>query len=308
MTRRRALGVARLLFVLLALASAWWGFRGRWGEIGAAVAGTGPARLAGAVACAAAGLVVTAGLWRLLLRWAGTDVGAREASSVFLVGQLGKYVPGSVWNVVAQAQLGRRHGVPARSSAAASLVFLLVHTASGLVVGAVLVLLGAVGLPAGTSPLWAWAALLVGAGALAPPLLRWLLGRLAGAGPRPAPGIGGVGAALVLMAVVWVSYGTSLLLLVPEPARPPGLPAATAVFALAHAIGVLVVVAPAGVGAREAVVVALLSPLLGPTDAVAAALLSRTAHALADFLVAAAAAGWERATHPGRVAPAGALR
>ncbi len=301
MTRRRALGAARLVFVLLTLAFAWWGFRGRWGEIGAAASTTGPLRLAGAVACATAGLVLTGLLWRLLLRWLGSDVGVRDAASVFFVGQLGKYVPGSVWSIAVQARLGRRHGVPARSSATASLVFLLVHTATGLLAGGLLVLLGAIDLPAGASPLLAWLAVLVGAASLAPPLLRRVADRLAGRGVDAVLGGPELVRALGLMAAVWALHGASLLLLVPGGGGSPGLAGAVAAFALAHAVGVLVVLAPAGVGAREAVLVALLSPVVGVPGAAAVALLSRVAQALADFLVAAGAVGCARI---GRVRPA----
>lgn len=51
-------------------------------------------------------------------------------------------------------------------------------------------------------------------------------------------------------------------------------------FALSYAVGVVVVVAPAGVGAREAIFILLLTPL---------ALLARVVHTAADALLAA---GW----------------
>ena len=65
-------------------------------------------------------------------------------------------------------------------------------------------------------------------------------------------------------------------------------------FALAHAAGVLLIVAPAGLGAREGVLIALLVPMVGVPSAAAAALLARLVHALADFLIAGAAAAWAR--------------
>jgi uncharacterized membrane protein YbhN (UPF0104 family) len=304
-TRQSVLRGARALFVVVALACAWWGFRGRWVEVGDAVAATGPLRLAGAVALAALGLALTGLLWRLLLRWVGSDVGPRDAAAVFFVGQLGKYVPGSVWSVAAQAQLGRRHAVPARSSVTASAVFLLVHTATGLLLGGLLLAVG----ESGTVPVtYAVLAALVGAVALAPPLLRRLADRMAG--HRTRFGTKELAVTSALMAAVWALYGGSLLLLAPasEPGA-PGLVGSTAAFALAHAVGVLVVVAPAGVGAREGVLVALLAPALGVPGAAAVALLSRVAHAAADILVAllasmaAGPAGAGRAAGRTEVAP-----
>lgn len=293
MTRQRALRGARTTFVLLALACAWWGFRGRWSEVADAIAETGPLRLAAATALVLPGLALTGVLWRRLLRWTGSEVGTLDAAAVFFVGQLGKYVPGSVWSVAAQAQLGRRHGVPARSSVAASSVFLVVHTATGLLLGGLLLAL------AGSGPVpYAAAAAVVGAVALAPPVLRRLADRLSGRGTR----LGGreVAVACGLMAGTWLAYGASLAVLASgSGADAPHLVGAAAAFALAHAAGVLVVLAPAGLGAREGVLVALLAPALGVPGAAAVALLSRVVHALADFLVAGVVVGvvggWARA-------------
>ncbi|GAA5123352.1 hypothetical protein GCM10023339_43080 [Alloalcanivorax gelatiniphagus] len=302
MTRQRALHGARVAFVLLTVAGAWWGFRDRWDEVGGALAGTGPLRLAAAVALTALDLAVTGVLWRLLLRGVGSEVGVRDAAAVFFVGQLGKYVPGSVWSIAVQAQLGRRHDVPARSSVTASAVFLLVHTATGLLLGGLLLAAdGSAHVPVAYAVL----AAVVGAVVLAPPLLRRLADLLAGQGTRF--GTRELATATALMAAVWLLYGGALLLLVPASADAGtgagsiSLVAATAAFALAHAAGVLVVLAPAGVGAREGVLVVLLAPALGVPAAAAVALLSRVAHALADFTVAGLAAAWAR--HGRRGAP-----
>lgn len=290
-----------MLVVLLALVGAWWGFRGRWAEVAAALAATGPLRLAAAVALAVVGLALTGVLWRRLLGCTGSGVGVLDAAAVFFVGQLGKYVPGSVWSVAVHAQLGRRHDVPARSSVAASSLFLVVHTATGLLLGGLLLA------PEGAGPVpdaTVAIAVVVGAAALAPPVLRRLADRLCGRGTR----FGGrdVAAVLALMAGTWLAYGASLTVLVPgSSGSAPSLVSAAGTFALAHAAGVLVVLAPAGLGAREGVLVALLAPALGVPGAAAVALLSRVVHALADFLVAGAAA-WARPgrrTRPGDAVP-----
>lgn len=297
MTRQRALGAARGGFVLLTVAFAWWGFRGRWSEVGAAVTTTGPLRVVAAVGCAVAGLALTGLVWRLLTRSVGAEVGVRDASAIFFVGQLGKYVPGSVWTVVAQAHLGRRHHVPGRSSLTASAVFLGVHTATGLLLGGMLVAAGTLdgGVPDGLRPL-PYAAAAAGLLALTPPVVRRLSERLAGRDSRSTFGAAELVRSLALMTATWLLYGGSLSLLVPGTGPDsPGFAAAVAAFALAHAVGVLVVFAPAGVGAREAVLVALLAPALGVPGAAAVALLSRLAHALADFVLAGAATAWSRA-------------
>lgn len=275
---------ARIVFVLLVIGFAWWGFAGRWAEIGHAVAATGAVRLCVAVVCAAVGLALTGVLWRSLLARLGSPVPLRDAGAVFFVGQLGKYVPGSVWSFAVQAQLGRRHGVPARSSVTASALFLILHTFSGLVLGGLLVAGGVVS----TDLDLVWWLLLVAGGAVAmtPPVLRVLGRRLSGVDVA-APDLL---RSLVLMTVVWACYGAGLWVLLPT----TDLLAAVAAFALAHAAGVLLVFAPAGLGAREAVLIALLAPAVGVPAAAAAALLARVAHSIGDFALAAAAAAWSR--------------
>jgi uncharacterized membrane protein YbhN (UPF0104 family) len=162
--------------------------------------------------------------------------------------------------------------------------------------GGLLAVGGALAVPGDLGAL-PYAAVVVGAAALAPPLLRRLADRSAGNGVRSRIGAAQLAWSVALMAVVWACYGASLLLLVPGSAGgPPGAVGAAAAFALAHAVGVLVVLAPAGVGAREGVLVALLAPALGVPGAAAVALLSRVVHALADFLVAGAAAAWARSS------------
>jgi len=61
-------------------------------------------------------------------------------------------------------------------------------------------------------------------------------------------------------------------------------------FALAWSAGLLVVIAPAGVGVREAVLVAALSPVLDSADALVVALASRLFMSVGDFVLAAASA------------------
>lgn len=291
--RARALDLARLGFVLITIAFAWWGFQGRWGEIGAAMAQIGLLRLALALLGAVCGLALTGLLWQRLLAALGSPVRTADAARVFFVGQLGKYVPGSVWTFAAQAQLGRRHEVPARSSVSASALFLLVHVFSAVLLGGLLAALGFLDTDLWVG--WWWLAVFAAIVALAPATLRTLGARIAGKGVAPQLTGSNVVGAVAAMGLVWVAYGFSLWWLLPDLelslASAAGVVAA---FALAHAAGVLLIVAPAGLGAREGVLIALLVPMVGVPSAAAAALLARLVHALADFLIAGAAAAWAR--------------
>ena len=286
MTRARALDTARILFVLLSVGFAWWGFRGHWGEIGDALADTSPAGLAAAVIVTMIGLWLTALLWRRLLAGLGSPVPERPASAIFLIGQLGKYIPGSVWSFAAQAQLGSRRHIPARRTVTASGLFLLLHTATGVVLGTAAAATGVLEVP---GPVWLWAlgtvASLV---CLLPPVVRGIGGLVAGA--RVEFGAGDLGYAVAVMAGVWLAYGVGVLaLLGPDRSNLTDLVVVTAAFAISHVAGVLLVVAPAGLGAREVVLIALLDPLVGLGAAVAVSLLARVVHTAADFAIAALA-------------------
>jgi uncharacterized membrane protein YbhN (UPF0104 family) len=293
-TRARALRIARILFVLLTVGFAWWGFRGRWGEIGDALADTDPLGLAVALLVTVAGLGLTALLWRHLLARCGSTVPEPAASAIFLVGQLGKYIPGSVWTFAAQAQLGARHDVPPRRSVAASGIFLLLHTATGALLGAVAVTTGLLDAP---GPRWLWALGAVGCLlGLLPPVLHRIARLVAGEPVRYDAR--DLGIALAAMAGVWLAYGVGVLALLGlDRAGPADLPLVVAAFALSHVAGVLLVVAPAGLGAREAVLIALLDPVAGVDAAIAVALLARVVHTTSDFAIAGLA--WLRARPPG---------
>ena len=57
------------------------------------------------------------------------------SARLYFLTQIGKYLPGSVWPVVAQMELGREEGVPAARSGVAAALNLLVGIATGIVIG-----------------------------------------------------------------------------------------------------------------------------------------------------------------------------
>ena len=191
--------------------------------------------------------------------------------------------------------MAARRSVPSRVTVAAGLLFLGYHVTTAVVLGATTLLLGAVTSP---WPVWLSVLLLVGAVlGLLPAVVgrvgRWVTGR------PVSVGVGDTAVALALMTVAWAAYSAGLVLLSPSSSW-RDLAALGGAFALAYAVGVVVVLAPAGVGAREGVFVLLLSPLLDVADATALALLARVVHTVADGVMAA---GWyvaARRAGPGR--------
>lgn len=280
----RALLALRVVFLAAVAGCAWLGLRGRFDEVGDALADTSAAGVAAALLLVVLGLAATGLVWLRVMGCLGVALPPRVGLATFFVGQLGKYIPGSVWSIGAQAQMAGRHAVPARATVAAGLVFLGYHLVTGVVLGLGVVLLG--GLDA-SWPGWVTVLGLLGAVAgLTPRVVELATVRLA----RRQAVITRSDTCVVLglMTLAWTAYSTALVLI--SPGAPwSDLAAYGAAFALAYAVGVVVVVAPAGVGAREAVFVLLLAPVTTVAAATALALLARVLHTAADGLVAALA-------------------
>jgi uncharacterized membrane protein YbhN (UPF0104 family) len=282
--RSRLVRGARWLFLVAVLVGAGLAFRGYGDEILAAIGSTPAAAVAGAALLVVLGLLLTSVAWLTLLAAFGHALPGGVGRSVFFVGQLGKYVPGGVWSIGAHAHLAHEHGVPLRVTASTSLSFLGLNLATaGVVVGGA----AAAGVDVGPLTAPAGAALAVGGlVALVPVVVNRLAGLVAGATlrlrRRDVLGL------VALMGLTWSCYAGAVVVLSPDPAW-SALPTAGAAFALAYTIGVAVVVAPAGVGAREVTLVALLSPTLGVGGAGAVAILTRLLHTAADLLLAAIA-------------------
>jgi len=124
------LAVAGLFLVTIAVVLA-----GQWGQARPLLP-----RLSAPVVLAAwvpvlAGIYATFRSWRAALADLGGRLPHAGAMRVFYLGQLGKYVPSTVWPVVTQMRLGRDYRVPPRASGAAFAVFMLVLVGTGLLVG-----------------------------------------------------------------------------------------------------------------------------------------------------------------------------
>lgn len=286
--------VVRLAFVAVAAAFGVVALATQWDGIRHALTCLPPALVVAALLLAMAALLTSMLMWRLLLAGLGSSLPVRVAARVLFVSQLGKHLPGSVWPMLAQMELGRDHGVPRRRSATVFVLMMLFSLATGLL------------LAAGTLPFAAgaeirgfrWAFLLIPLLlALAHPrVLNPLIGRLLRLVRRPElerPLSGRTSALAALAGLAqWVLYGVHAWLLAVGLGADPGaaLPLAFGGFALAWCVGFLVVVTPAGLGVRELVLVAAFSPVLDTTDALVVAVASRVLLTVSDLLLAGAGA------------------
>jgi uncharacterized membrane protein YbhN (UPF0104 family) len=284
----RPLDLLRWAFLVLVLGFAAWGLHDQGDELLAVVRDTSPAGLAVAAALVVAGLLVTSVAWLRLLAGYGHTMPRGQGRAVFFVGQLGKYIPGSVWSMGAHAELARGFDVPMRATVGTSLMFLWLNLAtSGLVAGS-FALSGAWEPPV---PAWLVVLGLLACVAGLTPALVNRVGRLRLSWPT-------LGLLVLLMAVTWTCYAGAVIAIAPEPSAAL-FPVAAGAFTTAYAVGVLVVVAPAGVGAREVTLVALLAPVTGVTTATALALLTRALHTGGDLLLALGSWALARATRRG---------
>lgn len=257
----------------------------------------GRTALAGVLAVAAT--MCLARVWLALLDGLGVEVGRRDAAAVFYLSQLGKYVPGSVWPVLAQVHLGARWGASRRVMLGAGLLLLVMVTTTGISVGAVLLPWAS---PNGIRRYWWLLALLVPLAALLHPrALVAVLDRLSlwSGGQRLEARVSGrgVGRAWLWAMLGWMLLGGHLSVLMSAygPLRPTDVAAAVGGIGLAWAAGVAFVPAPAGVGVREGVLLLALGPTAGVEAALAVAVASRMLLVIADVALAATSVaryGW----------------
>lgn len=257
----------------------------------------------GIVRALVATVFVFAGLWSSEIAWhRGVEtlagpLPAPSARQVFFISQLGKYLPGAVWPVLAQLDAARRHRMDVTRMGAASLLFLGLHLLTGLLLVVVLV-------PLATPDLlrtrYAWILVLV------PPTValfipRVLSGILRKAGRllnRPTLPAEALGWSAILrpsgwLMLTWLTYGLAATIITAPLAAGVGplelAAVATGGFALSWIVGLLVLPAPAGVGAREVVLVLALAPVTGLVAATSIAAVLRVIHTLGDLSLAGVA-------------------
>jgi len=220
-----------------------------------------------------AAMTAYAMVWGPALRAAG----GRPVSgmiAIFYAGGLGKYLPGGAWQYVGRAGLLVRRGVlvgPASgslvleafaSAAAAALLAPVAAGARGLIAAAAAVVVVLV---------------LAKVGALAR-----LIRRVPGFGAMELDRLPGLVARYF---AVWLLFGVAFWLTARALFDVPAdqVLKYAGVFAAAWVAGFVVVIAPGGLGVREAVIVALLQGSLGEAEAIVLATASRIAFTLVDL-------------------------
>jgi len=282
----------RLAFGLLAVGLLSYAIVDQWHLVAPRFGELSTAGLAISSVAVLAGMYAMLKTWQVTVAGLGSPLGLVPAGRIFFLGQLGKYVPGSIWPVVVQMELGADVGVP-RATSVLTLVFIyLLYSTSAALVSAVC-------LPWVTDlvPIWLAAlAFLAGVALLLPPVLNRLIAfglRLLRQQRPPRMRSRAVFTSFGWALVMWACFGVHILALARD-LHPPLtwhlVLLSVGGYTLAWICGFLFVLAPAGGGVRELVLTALLAGTIGHDAGFAVALVSRLMMTVADLVCALAAA------------------
>ena len=274
MTRRAILVLLRVAFVAAVLAYATNAIVGQWGALRAHAAALEPrwglVALSGAIVLAAYALLVAT--WRAMLGAWGASLPLADAAEIWFVSNLGKYIPGKVWQIAAMGAMAQRRGVSPVAAAGSALLVNLANIVSGFAV----VLVTGAGVLRLSHPQGARIAvvlvLLVLAGLLALPVLMPALARVAGSilrRPLELPRIPprAIWLATLGTGAAWVIYGVAFQLLAlalgaaPSAASTGAAPGYVAAYTSSYLIGYLSLVTPGGIVVRETMLVEGLAAL-----------------------------------------------
>lgn len=215
----------------------------------------------------------------------GIGIGYVEAFRLYNLSQLGKYLPGSIWQFVGRAAAYRHLGAgfaPIRDALLCESLWIVVGSAA---VGALLTGPAIVAILAGSvSTFVAWwlgagfalAALAVLAAAIWKRALLHRYALLALPPPR----------AVLVQACIWVLLGLAFWVLARACGLSVGPLFAIGLFAAGYAVGFLVPIAPAGLGIRDAVLTLGLMPYVPAGEALAVTVMARIVYLFVDLALA----------------------
>ena len=217
--------------------------------------------------------------WNLLLGGTGGTLDAAASSRIFLVSQFAKYLPGNVGHLIGRIVLARNAGVPVRSASAA----MLLETVCVLLAASLLVLVAIVsGMLSFEAAPW----LLAGSLGIAGVGSAIAFALLARSEDRPKVRLGTIGAAIVLLCLVFLLISAAQIVLLKGDApfdwSQAGLLASAVI--VSWLAGFLAPGAPAGLGVREVGLVAFLYGTIPQEEVLIAATAMRIVTLIGDLV------------------------
>jgi uncharacterized membrane protein YbhN (UPF0104 family) len=287
--RRIATGVISVVLTLTAIATIGWWIGQHHNAVWRALSSISPLAMLAAAALVGCGSLLTMLSWRELTVPSDSGFGMRAASAFFFSTQLGKYLPGGgVWPVIAQSYLADTLGRSRSQMITAASVNLGVSMLTRILLAAGMA-------PVLAPELW-WVPLAALAGFL---VLLFLPGqvivlasrlpKLRTVDARAAKALGGrIRRSACYSAAGWVVIGLQVYVLILAAGGDPlhTLYPAVAALALATVLSSVVVFFPAGIGARELIMVGMLSQLVDQPSALAITVVSRLVTATVEIALA----------------------
>ncbi|RZS45168.1 hypothetical protein EV193_1011055 [Herbihabitans rhizosphaerae] len=291
--RTLAITWLRRLLIAAVVAGATYYVVTRWDEMWAALSRVPWYMAAASQLAVIIGVLLGAFSWRVVVNDLGAPVSKTRAGQIYLVSQLGKYVPGSVWAYVLQIELGKKVGIPRARMFVSSLVQVGVSVVAMLT-------LGMIALPrmldANPRATWLYAALPVSLIVLHPKVLTWGVNLvLKVLRKRPldhALRLTTIAKTLGVSVLSYTLFGAHLWLLATGDGTPhlDVLLISVGAVAVGLVAGLLFFIVPSGAGARDVLIATALAPAIGLDAAAAFALASRVMFTVAELGSAGVAA------------------
>lgn len=237
-----------------------------------------PVPLAAATLLLLLAYFVSGAIWGVMVRdLGGPTLPFGDSVRMFMIANLGRYLPGKLWQLAGLATLAKGRGVPAATATAAAV---LGH-------GLALVAASAIGMGAflsGPEAYRVWGTIgAIGIGALVvllsvPPVFRRIADlwfrvsrRKAGSDLRSLHGLRWLG----LYVANWMMYALAFWGLSVSLGLEGGLIPVASAFAAAYVLGYLMLFAPAGLGPREGFLILFLTPHIGAVSSGLIAVVAR---------------------------------
>ena len=305
--KSRLITWARRILLLAVVGGAGYYLVTRWDEVWATLSKVPWYSAVLSLVAVTLGILSSTAAWQNIVDDLGKPIGRVRGSQIFLVSQLGKYVPGAVWAYVLQMELGKKVGLARARMFVSSLVQVGVGVVASLVVG---LLALPVLLDEQPGAVWLYVVLPFGLIALHPRVMTWGV-NLVLRTLRKAPLDHRLHWSTILKTLVFTMlsytlFGTHLWLLATADGTPKANVLLLCIGAIAIGLtaGLFFFILPSGAGVRDVLVAVALAPAVGPVAGAAFAVASRAMFTVADVGTAGVAALVAKLRPPEEKAPA----
>lgn len=281
--------IFRYVLLVAVIGFAAYYLASQWADVSVAIRTISPISLVLSFVLVFLGLAAGTMSWVAVLNGLGPKVAVPRGAQIMLVGQLGKYVPGSVWSYVMQMELGRQYQIPRPRILVTGLYAAGIGVVSSLI-------LGGLALPTVTQDypdlLWLFLLLPIGLACLHPRVMTWLASLVLKIFKRPPLdhriSFRVVGASVGWSLLSYVCYGIHLWLLVNSLVDTDWMTVVlmTGAISLGFTVGLFAFIFPSGVGVREAILIGVMTLVMTVAQASAVSLVSRLMFTLADVVAA----------------------